>query len=159
MDKHFLEFWGNFLINTAKEQRRMEDLSKWMGQGFKGSEDLTSMFKKFYGLERMSEDTPDYLKIWKKAVKDFQKSFKDYLGLMGVVPKDEHMKLVKEYEEIKKRVVDQEETIKHLRMLLDESWAADQTTVIKSFQDMIKEQSEKFQELTDSLGQLFNNKV
>jgi len=159
MDKHFLEFWGNFLINAAKEQRRMEDLSKWMGQGFKGFEDMTSMFKRFYGLERISEDTPDYLKIWKKAVTDFQKSFQDYLGLMGVVPKHEHMKLVKEYEELKQRVADQEETIKHLRMLLDESLAYDQTTVINSFQDMIKEQSEKFQELTDSFGQFFNNKV
>jgi hypothetical protein len=37
MDRHFLEFWGNFLINAAKGQKQMEDMSKWMQQGFEGS--------------------------------------------------------------------------------------------------------------------------
>ena len=55
MDRHFLEFWGNFLVNAAKEQKRLEDLSNWMQQGFKfkGFDDLTEMFRKF---------------IWKKTL-------------------------------------------------------------------------------------------
>jgi hypothetical protein len=48
MDKYFLEFWGNFLINTAKGQKQMEDMSKWMQQGFEGFDELTGMFRKFW---------------------------------------------------------------------------------------------------------------
>jgi len=75
MDKNFLEFWGNFLINTAKEQQRMEDLSKWMQQGFKGFDELTAMFNKFYGLEQMERDTPAYMETWKKTSENFMQSF------------------------------------------------------------------------------------
>jgi hypothetical protein len=55
-----LEFWGNFLINAAKGQKQLEDMSKWMQQGFEGFDELTGMFKKFYGLEHMEKDTPAY---------------------------------------------------------------------------------------------------
>jgi len=158
MDKQFLEFWGNFMINAAKGQGQLEEMAKWMGQGFSGFEDLTAMFKKSYGLDRMPEDTPDFLASWEKAAKDFQKSFKDYLSLMGVVPRDEHLKLVKKYEDMKKRVAGQEETIKHLRLLLDARGTADQTEVVKSFQDLMNKQSEQFQELTENFGRFFQKK-
>ena len=111
MDKNFLEFWGNFLINTAKEQQRMEDLSKWMQQGFKGFDELTAMFNKFYGLEQMERDTPAYMETWKKASENFLQSFNDCIGLMGMVPKDKHLALIKKYEELKEKVAAQEETI------------------------------------------------
>lgn len=155
MDKQFLEFWGNFLINVAKGQQQLEEMTQWMGQGFSCFEDLAGMFKKFYGMERLPEDTPDYFKTWERAGKDFQKSFKEYLSLMGVVSKDEHLALVTKYENLKKKVAEQKETIKHLRMLLEEKGAADQEEVVKSFQDLMNKQSEQFQELTDSFGQFF----
>jgi len=159
IDKQFLEFWGYFMINAAKGQGQLEEMAKWMGQGFSGFENLTAMFGKFYGLDRLPADTPDYLKAWKEAAENFQKSFKDYLSLMGVVPRDEHLKLVKKYEDMKKRVADQEETIKNLRMLLDARGTADQAEVVKSFQDLMNKQSEQFQELTDSFGQFFKKKT
>jgi hypothetical protein len=40
-----------------------------MQQGFKGFDDLTEMFRKFYGLEQMERDTPVYMETWKKASK------------------------------------------------------------------------------------------
>ena len=157
MDKHFLEFWGNFLINTAKEQKRMEDLSKWMQQGFKfkGFDDLTEMFRKFYGLEHMEKDTPAYMESWEKASENFLESFKDYLELMGMVPKDEHLSLVKKYEELKEKVAGQEETIKSLRLLLEEKRAESQREVVKGFQDLIEKQSQQFQETMETFGSFF----
>ena len=159
MDPQFLEFWGNFLINAAKGQRNMEEMAKWMGQGLSGYEELTAMFKKFYGLDRRLKDTPDGSEAWQEAADNFQKSFKDYLDLIGVVPRDEHLKLIKEYEEMKQRVADQEGTIKHLRMLLDAKGVADQTEVVKSFQGLMEKQSKQFKELTDSFGQFFKKEV
>jgi len=157
VDKHFLEFWGNFLINTAKEQKRMENLSKWMQQGFKfkGFDDLTEMFRKFYGLEHMEKDTPAYMESWEKASENFLESFKDYLELMGMVPKDEHLALVKKYEQLKEKVAGQEETIKSLRLLLEEKRAESQREVVKGFQDLIEKQSQQFQETMETFGSFF----
>jgi hypothetical protein len=143
------------MINTAKGQRKVEEMANWMDHGFSGSEDLTAMFRKFYGLDRLPEDTPDYSKAWKEAADNFQKSFKDYLDLIGVVPMGEHLKLIKKHEEMKKRFADQEATIKHLRMLLDAKGVADQTEVVKGFQGMMEKQSKQFQELTESFGKFF----
>ena len=155
MDKSFLEFWGNFLINTAKEQKRMEDLSKWMQQGFKGFDDLTEMFKKLYGLEHMEKDTPAYMDTWEKASENFLNSYKDYLNLMGMVSKDEHLTLIKKYEELKEKVAAQEETINHLRLLLEEKKTESQEELVQGFQDLIEKQSKKFQETMETFGSFF----
>jgi len=150
VDKQFLEFWGNFLINAAKEQKRMEDLSKWIQQGFKGFDGLTDMFNKFYGLEHMEKNAPDYIETWKKASENFLNSFNNYLDLMGMVPKDEYLALVKKYEELKKKVAAQEETINHLRVLLEEKRAESQKELVQGFQDLIEQQSKEFQETMET---------
>lgn len=157
MDRHFLEFWGNFLVSAAKEQKRLEDLSKWMQQGFKfkGFDDLTEMFRKFYGLEHMEKDTPAYLETWKKASENFLESFKDYLDLMGMVSKDEHLALVKKYEELKEKIASQEETINNQRLLLEEKRAESQGELVKGFQDLIDKQSKQFQETMETFGSFF----
>ena len=151
MDRHFLELWGNLLINAAKGQKQIEELTQWINQGLKGSEELSAIFRKFYGLNSLNEESPDFLKASKNAADDFQKSLKGYLDLMGVVRKDEHLKLVGKYEDLKKKAADQEETIKHLRMLLDEKGIA-QGEVPKGFQDLIKKQTDQFQDLMKGFG-------
>ena len=75
MDRHFLEFWGNLLLTAAKSQKQLEEMAKWIQQGFSGFEDLTAMFHKSYGLDRLTEGSSDYLKRWKKAEADFRKSY------------------------------------------------------------------------------------
>jgi hypothetical protein len=155
VDKNFLEFWGNFLINTAKEQQRMEDLSKWMQQGFKGFDELTAMFNKFYGLEQMERDTPAYMETWKKASENFLQSFNDCIGLMGMVPKDKHLALIKKYEELKEKIAAQEETINHLRLLLEEKKTESQKELVQGFQDLIEKQSKEFQETMETFGRFF----
>ncbi|MGD8229748.1 MAG: hypothetical protein PVH82_04280 [Desulfobacteraceae bacterium] len=151
MDRHFLEFWGNFLISAAKGQKQMEDVAKWMTQGLKGFEDLTAMFRTFYGLDNVSESAPDYVKAWEKAAKDFQQSFHDYLNLFGVVSRQEHLELIKKYEALKKKVAEQEQTIKHLRMQL-EGEGADLGEIIRGYQNLVKKQTDQFQRLMEGLG-------
>lgn len=151
VDRHFLELWGNLLINTAKGQKQIEELTQWISQGLKGFEGQDAIFRKFYGLNSLDQDSPDYPKAWQKAANDFQKSLKEYLDLMGVVRKDEHLQLVGKYEDLKKKAADQEETIKHLRMLLDEKGIA-QGEVPKGFQDLIRKQTDQFQDLMKGFG-------
>jgi hypothetical protein len=155
MDRNFLEFWGNLFINAAKQQKQLEDLAKWMQQGFKGFDDLTAMFNKFYGLEPLKKDTPAYKESWEAASENFLNSFKNYLDLMGMVPKNEHLELVKKYEELKEKVADQEETISHLRMLLEQRKAESQDELVQGFQDLIDKQSKQFQQTMETFGSLF----
>ena len=154
MDRHFLEFWGNFLINAARGQKQLEDMAKWMTQGLKGFEDLTTMFRKFYGLDRLSEGTAEYETTWEKAAKDFQRSFNEYVKFFGVVPLQEHLELVKKYEALKEKVSAQEETINHLRMLLDQK-EGNLGNVVRGYQDLIKKQADQFLKLMTDLGQAF----
>jgi phage tail tape-measure protein len=152
VDRRFLEFWGNLLINASKGQKQIEDLTQWINQGLKGSEDLNAMFQRFYMRNGPAEESPDYLRAWQNAARDFQETFKDYLNLMGVVPMGEHLKLVKKYEDLKKRAADQDETIAHLRMLLDAK-GIDHGEALMGFQDLIKKQTDQFQDLVKGFGQ------
>ena len=103
MDRQFLEFWGNFLIQAAKGKKQLEDMAKWMQQGYKGFDELTAMFEAFYGLNKKTESVPGATASWRSAAENFQKSFNDYLRLMGLVTKDEHLALVEKYEALKNK--------------------------------------------------------
>lgn len=155
MDRRFLEFWGNFFTNAAKQQKQLEDLSKWIQQGFTGFDELSAMFKKFYGLENMEKDNSVYQKKWETASENFLNSFKDYLNLMGMVPKEEHLALIKKYEDLKEKVADREETINRLKLLLEEKKVESQKELIQGFQDLMEKQSEKFQETMETFGNFF----
>jgi hypothetical protein len=152
MDRHFLEFWGHALLNAAKSQRQLEDLAKWYQRGFLGFQDYTQLFKASYGLDEMAEDSPDYLSMWKKAEEDVRNSFKDYLSLLGVVPREEYAALARRYEELKEKVAKQEDTIKNLRMLAEEKGLGLEASTLE-FQKLIKKQGEQFQKFIQGLGE------
>lgn len=152
MNRHFLEFWGKALLKAAKSQKQMEDLSKWFQQGFLGFQDYTQLFKSCYGLDEVAEDGPDYFTLWEKAEEDFRNSFKDYLNLLGMVPREEYAGLARQYEELKEKVTEQEDTIKHLRMLADEKGLGLAATTLE-FQKLIKKQGDQFQKLVQGLGE------
>ncbi|MCX5888006.1 MAG: hypothetical protein NTY36_00975 [Deltaproteobacteria bacterium] len=155
MDKHFLEFWGNSLLNAAKGQKQLEDMTAWVQQGFKGFEEMTTLFLKFYGLDNVTKDSPDYFAAWKKAEEEFRQSFNDYLSMLGFVAKNEHVELVRKYEELKEKFDSQEETVRHLRLLLSESKLKDQAELAKPFEDLIRDQNNQFQNLVDKFSKAF----
>ncbi len=154
MDEKYLEFLGNLFLNAARNQKQMEDLFRLSRQGFKGFEEMAAMFRKFYGLENIEKDAPEYIKTWQSATEEFQNSFKEYLKMVGVVPKEDYMTLLEKYEELKKKVADQEETIRHLQILLRDK-SVDQGETAKVFQDLMTKQSEQFMEMMNAIGQYF----
>jgi hypothetical protein len=152
MNRHFLEFWGKALLQAAKSQKQLEDLTKWLPRGFLGFQDFTQLFKTSYGLSEVAEDSPDYLALWKKAEGDFRDSFKDYLNLLGGVPRDEYAALARKYEELQEKVAEQAETIKQLRVLADEKGLGLEATTLE-FQQLIQKQGEQFQRFLKGLGE------
>ncbi|MBM4271717.1 MAG: hypothetical protein FJ139_06120 [Deltaproteobacteria bacterium] len=154
MDKKFLEFWGNYLLNAARGQEHLDNMNRLIREGFKDFEQQMSLFRKCYGLDRESESLPHYMEMWSKAVSDFQNSYKEFLGLMGWVSKEEYLDLAEKYEALKEKSASQEETIRHLKIKTAAS-DVDQGEAVKGFEVLMKKQSEQFQELMKSFGQLY----
>ncbi|MEJ2671178.1 MAG: hypothetical protein P8168_03035 [Deltaproteobacteria bacterium] len=152
MNRHFLEFWGKALLEAAKSQKQLEDLAKWLPRGFLGFQDFTQLFKSSYGLNEVAEDSPDYLAMFKKAEADFRESFKDYLNLLGGVPREEYVALARKHEALQAKVAEQAEIIEHLRTLVDEKGLSLEATSME-FQRLIQKQGEQFQQFLQGLGQ------
>ncbi len=104
MDRKFLEFWGNFLLNAAKGQEQAENLNRMVREGFKTFEQQLSLFEKFYGLDKKPDPSTPYAEMWAKAASDFAKSYQEFLGLMGTVPREDYEALSREHEALKKKV-------------------------------------------------------
>ncbi len=151
MNRHFLEFWGKVLLQAAKSQKQLEDLAMWYHQGLLGFQDYTQLFKTTYGLDDVAEDNPDYLSLWKKAEEEFRNSFKDYLNLLGMVPREEYNALTKRCEDLEGKIAEQEETIKYLRLLAEEKGMGLEATTLE-FQKLIKKQGEQFQKFIKGMG-------
>lgn len=150
MDSQFLEFWGNYLLAAARGQKQLEDLNQWISQGFRGFEELTAMFQKYYGLERSPNEDADATKAWHTAAADFHNSFNAYLELMGVIPQDKYQTLEQKYAALQKKVIEQEDTIKVLRGLLAEKGTYQGETA-KVFQDLVDKQADAFEKLLKNM--------
>ena len=121
-------------MDADKGKKPLENMANWADYGFGGYEDLTATFRKLYGLDWMPEvkDMSNYLDTWNLAMKDYTKPFHDYLGLIGLVSKDEHLALIGKYKELKKtferqgieildrddRIADQKKQMSSLKALL-----------------------------------------
>jgi hypothetical protein len=154
LDEKYLEFLGRLFMNAAKSQKGLDEFMRMSRKGFKGFEEMASVFRKFYGLENMEKDAPEYMRAWEKAAEEFQRSFREYLNIMGVVSKEDYLEIVRKYEDLKKKVADQEETIRHLQQLLGKK-GLDQGETARVFQDLMKKQSEQFMEMMDAVGGYF----
>jgi uncharacterized coiled-coil protein SlyX len=152
VNRHFLEFWGKALLQAAQSQKQLEDLAKWCQRGIFSFQDYTQIFKTSYGLDEVAADNPDYFSVWKKAEENFRESFREYLNLFGVVPREEYAALARQYDELKARMAEQEETIKLLRRLLEEKGLGLEATSLE-FQKLIEKQGEQFQKFIQGLGE------
>ena len=103
MNRHFLEFWGKALLQSAQSQKQLEDLAKWCQRGIFSFQDYTELFKTSYGLDQVEEDSPDYFSIWNKAEENFQDSFREYLNIFGVVPREEYAALARRMKSYKQK--------------------------------------------------------
>jgi len=166
MDEKFMEFWGNLLINAAQGKKQSDEMFRWLRTGFTHKGDTSSspvfpdftsmaaMFKQFYGMDQLSERSEEYKDLSKQALNDFQESFDDYMASAGLVSKKDHLDLVEKYEKLKTKCADQEETVKHLKMMLSAK-KDDQIDASEQFQDMVRAQGDFFQNMMKDFGQYF----
>jgi hypothetical protein len=154
VDRKFLEFWGNFLLNAAKGQEQAENMNRLVRDGFKGFEQQLSLFQKLYGLEKKPEPSSPYAEMWAKAASDFTKSYQEFLGLMGVVPREEYEALSGEHEALKKKFAALEERLRRGKATSG-GGEIDTTEVVKGFEGLMNKQAEQFKALMASYGKIY----
>jgi hypothetical protein len=151
MDRQFLEFWGNLLLQTARGQKQLEDIRDWWRRGLDGFQDLNVLLGKVYGLEPPKPEAPEENKVWEEAVRSFQKSFQDYVALFGYVPRPDYDRLLDQNQVLQEKSERLEETIRHLQSLLA-AQTLNPAGLAKSFQDLIQKQTGQFQQLLSEMG-------
>jgi len=107
MDQYIYKFWEDQFMDLEKGRKQMEDMTRWIMGGLSGFEELSESFGKFWDMDFWFRETQDNMKAWETTTKDFQKLFTYYLDMMGLVPKDEHFELIKQYKALNERVADQ----------------------------------------------------
>ena len=121
MNRYFDEFWKNQFINVDKGQKQMEDMTRWIMGGLTSYEELSEKFGKLCSMDFWSKETQEYVKTWEMTTEDFQKFFKYYLDLMGLVPKDEYLKLSNKYNTMDESVTDKiKEISKQVKIVADQ---------------------------------------
>jgi hypothetical protein len=148
MDGPFLKFWGEFMLQAAEGQRKLEDLFNWMQSGYSPSVDLAALFSKCYGLTP-GPGSAD-LDRWQKATADFSETLKTCAPLWGWVPLDRYDKLKEENERLKAKIEKQERLIKRLEALLADG-GMEHMSMIARFQDLITDQNQAFDKLMQAL--------
>lgn len=149
MDGPFLKFWGEFLLQAAEGQRKIEDLSHWMRSGYPPSVDLAALFGKCYGITPKSTSADS--DHWQKATADFREALKAYAPLWGWVPLERYDKLKAENQRLKAMLAERERLIKRLETLLADG-GMEHMTMVARFQDLITDQNQSFDKLMQALA-------
>ena len=154
MDRKFLEFWGNFLLGAAKGQEQVETQGRLASEGARTFEQQLALFQKFYGLDKKPDPSSPYAEMWTKAAADFMKSYQEFMGLMGMVPRDDFEALSRENEALKKKVEDLEESLRRGEKRPGGK-DMDPAEVVKGFEGLMKKQAEQFRALMSAYGKLY----
>ncbi len=140
MDSDPFKFWSDFFSNATRDQRRIADAWGAVSKGISTLQDLTLFWQKMMGMEKGRSGGPDSLKMFSYF---FPFTMGGFSSGLGMVPVHEHLSLVRKYEEMKERVAAHEETIQHLRLLL-ESRGCERKEPQTGFQDLMKSQADAF---------------
>jgi transcription elongation GreA/GreB family factor len=85
------------------------------------------------------------------------RNWKEMISLMGVVSRQDYDALVRENDALKKKLEVQEERIQQLQSMLQHKGIFDLQQMAESFQDVLKNQSEQFQDLMQSIQASWQN--
>ena len=147
MDKNFLEFWGNFLISIARGQKQLDDMRRWANPRLPGTDELTNLLGKAYGLSEASRAQTSQEGLQREMLDRFHQSYREYLKLLDLVPRAEYQTLQEENDALKKRIDELERVIGDLRALLAENVPDTPREAMEEFQKSFVKYLGKVQEL------------
>lgn len=149
MDLELLKLWMDTIKQSAANQTLMDEFGRWMKGDAKESDELYGLFRKYYGPKQGTDAFEDYENQLKEVLENFQKSFKELLSILGVVPKSEYDQLHQQYEALKEKVAGLEEKIESLRKSFNKD-APEQAGGAGALDEIIKAQTDQFAKLMNS---------
>jgi hypothetical protein len=151
MDNNLLEFWGNAFLTAAKGQKQAEEFSKMAKNGIWGMPDKSTMVSSFPGMEAFAKVSEEYFKIFTKTNEEIQKSVREFLALMDLVPRKDYLELVDEFENYKKST----EKKSNAGEILGEEMSL-QTQGLRNFEELMRDQTKQFQDLMTNFTKLIS---
>ena len=158
MNKDFLEFWGNFLLQAAKGQRQLEEAMKWVQLGTESIEAQRDFWNSFGAAKKEIENKPDTVEMWGKSLEDFRKSYREFVKLFGMVPMDQYQVLLKKNEALEKKLAEQKKRPPKVRSAGKDALDA-QREIEKGLQELIQKQGEQFKELMESITTFYGQSL
>ncbi|HOJ13455.1 MAG TPA: hypothetical protein PLS81_01070 [Deltaproteobacteria bacterium] len=150
MDSAVLEFMGTMLLEAAKGQRRIEELSQWFGGGAGGVKGFTEAFARAYGVE-IEACSERSLALWKKTFDALAGSIMELASAMDLVPRRDYAALAEENDALRQRVGELEQEVQRLAALL-EGGTRRPADGLEGFSRLIEEQARHYREFMANLG-------
>jgi len=177
MDKQFLEFWGHTFLAAAKNQKIFEDvmscfapggqlekqpgldMEQWLKAWKNGYQAWQSFLSTMYGVDPYAREdkTSDESGV-QELTSLVTQNWKEMISMMGAVPRQDYDALRQENDELKKRLELQEERIQQLQDVLQHKGLFDFEQMTESFQEVLKNQSDQFQDLMQAIQSSWKNK-
>lgn len=155
MDRKYLEFWGNIFLQAARSQEQLEELNRFAKEGFTMAQAQMSLFRKLYGLEDSAESVMAKGGWWQKSFADFKDSYRQFLELLGAVPREEYDELESRYEILKQEL---DEKKKKGGPAVAGDIEQVQGELARGVQELIVKQGEQFKELMNAYSRMPVNK-
>lgn len=185
LDRKFLEFWGHLLLNVAKGQEQIENISSLMNidsitnMDFLNFKELSKVFRQSYGLslddstkdaterQNAAKDDSERAKL-RESLEAFQLSFAKYATLWGWIPKKTHDKLKQNYQNLEQDHADLQNEYNTLKQKADmqEELISQLRNLLNAkgmghielfdhLQNLTRKQTGEFQNLLQNLQTLF----
>ena len=156
MNRQFYQFWSDVFSGLAQGQKQLEEITTWMHQGFTGADNLTELFRRCYGLAPSGTDPSQALRIWQKAIADFQQAFNQFADQWGWVSQAEHQRVLDKNAALEEKITQQQDTIAVLRELLAREGLG-HTELFQHMHASLGEQSKQFHALMESIKNAYQS--
>lgn len=170
MDKQLLEFWGHTFLAAAKNQKIFEDvmscfapggqkegqqsrdMEQWLNAWKSGFQTWQSFLSTMSGVDPSAREDSSAQETGIRELSTLvTQNWKEMISLMGAVPRQDYDAVVQENQGLKKKLELQEERIQQLQDMLQQKGLFDFQQMTESFQDVLKDQGDQFQELMQAI--------
>lgn len=151
MDKNMLEFWGQLFLTAARSQEQLEHMNKLLGKNVNENPFINSIYQAL-GIPKPQDVTADdFWELVKKSTDVYQNVIKSSLNYFEVVPKEDYLKLTRENDELKAKISELEALINSMKNHSTKKYS-DQEQFVSSLTDIVKNQTEQFQQLMKQIN-------
>lgn len=158
MNKEILEFWGNVLIQAARNQRMLEDIAKWVHSGYEIMNVQNDFWTALREKGRISERGAVDAAMRDRDSEEYRKAYREFLKIFGMVSMEDYQEVLRKNEALEKRLEESRRTIQKTPMT-GKGVIGMQREMEKGLQELVDKQSEQFKELMESIREFYSRDI